>query len=157
MVKTITKKPTRQQGADAEARYQTAQQRNTARARSALTSAETELDKSGLRMPSTQNVGMGGDSLRRGVQAVGVLARRGARAVQGKPSAKELGATIDAAKRYLSGAAKSAKVTPPGPGILSTSKRDEKQVKPFSDPSKPKRTGAVTSSKPRATRTDKRR
>jgi hypothetical protein len=155
MVKKITKSPTRQQGADAEARYQAEQQRQITRAESARKSAETGLDK--IRMPSTQNVGMGGDSLRRGVQAIGVLARRGVQAVQGKPSARELGATSDAAKRYLSGASKSAKVTPPGPGILSTSKRDEKQVKPFSDPSKPKRTGTATSSKPSDTRTDKRR
>ncbi len=109
-------------------RYLSANANEARKARSTLDYANTEIEKIG--MPSSSKVGMGGDSLMRGVQALGSLGYQAMRKVQGKESLSSLKGKRDAANKYLREADMRSKSTPPRPDNLAPF-RDTKDVPVF--------------------------
>ena len=117
-------KGTRPQGA--EERFQSRLTKERARAKTLLKKVEEEF-KGVPKMPSTENVKMGGDSLSRGVTALGVVINDGIRSLRGKETSQEMKVKINRLRRYLR-QTKSIKESLPFGSDSLTSRRDARDV-----------------------------
>jgi hypothetical protein len=107
--------------ATSEDRFQSAVANERRKAKSTLDYANDEIQKIG--MPDSRGVTMGGDSLMRGMAAVGSLMRQGVRKIQGKESLSDLKAKRNNAEAFMSDARKLQLSKPPGPDSFLTDRR----------------------------------
>lgn len=124
-------KGTRPQGP--EERYQARLTTERGRAKSLLKKVEEEF-KGVPKMPSTKNVKMGGDSLMRGLTALGVAINDGIRTLKGKDTSDEMKWKIQSLRRYLHKTRRMQKTIPRPGDIVDVSQelagrpRDERDV-----------------------------
>lgn len=106
----------------AEQRFQTANRTNIKEAKTLLRNVNKELEKI-PKVPSVNNVEMGGDSLRRGLTTLIVGIRRGIRRAKGGTPVNSLIERRNSLRRYLRKAEGMRDSLPPGRNSL-TSPRD---------------------------------
>ena len=117
-------KGTRPQGA--EERFQARLTAERGRATTLLRQVKKEFE--GVpKMPSTDNVDMGGDSLRQGVTALGVAINDGIRSLRGQDTSREMSGKINTLRRYLAQTRRLKDSLPPSSGSL-TSPRNASDV-----------------------------
>jgi hypothetical protein len=119
--KPVSKNDDFRKKATPENRFQSALANETRKAKATLDYANSEINKIGV--PSSRNVKMGGDSLMRGVQAIGSLGRQAVRKVQGKESLASLKGKRNDAESFISEARKLKLSKPPGPDSFLTDRR----------------------------------
>jgi len=111
--KPVAKNDDFRKKATSEDRFQSAVANENRKAKATLDYANSEIDK--IAVPSTTGVQMGGDSLMRGMAAVGSLMRQGVRKVQGKESLSDLKGKRNDAEAFMSESRKLRLSKPPGP------------------------------------------
>ena len=119
--KPVAKNDDFRKKATSEDRFQSAVANENRKAKATLDYANSEIDK--IAVPSTAGVQMGGDSLMRGMAAVGSLMRQGARKVQGKESLSDLKGKRNDAEAFMSESRKLRLSKPPGPDSFLSDRR----------------------------------
>ena len=119
--KPVAKNDDFRKKATSEDRFQSAVSNERRKAMSALDYANDEIQKIG--MPDSRGVTMGGDSLMRGMAAVGSLMRQGVRKIQGKESLSDLRGKRNRAEAFMDEARELQLSKPPGPDSMLTDRR----------------------------------